>query len=532
MKRRSVVGGLFVLGTGVLGWAYGTVDRVQASEGVSEDPEPIDPGTTVDGTVAVGEEAWYAIELSAEETLSVVFDSEFGDWAEQRAVISVSDSDGTVLDSVEMSTDEPIRTAIGTTVAEPGTYAVRIASLDGEIPYSVTIDVADEDPNEPNGDRQSAADIAVGESSDGVVIGGEEDWFAFDAVAGEGIELELTARDLALNRDIAMALFDPNGTEIGALPTDNPYRGAYRTDYQLLAAVGSVPPSRDSSVVGADVAEETGRYYVRVSEVGPDTVHGEVRGFTAYTLTVETTELDEFDPNERRETATRLESDETIDAVIAGYDQDWYAFDVEEDDEITVVYEIVQEMDLFDPTLVLHTPGGEPISLDRSADGVTVVATTTGTWYLLVTPDDDTTARDFVARETYRLTIVVGDEDRTDQASVTITDQTSDGTWLIVDDVTVPEGGFVAIHDETLLTANDPFGSIRGVSSYLEVGSHERVAVTLDEPIEETQRLWVMAHDDTNEIREFDFETTGGEEDGPYTFDDRPVMADACITIV
>ncbi|MDL5361232.1 hypothetical protein [Halalkalicoccus sp. NIPERK01] len=528
MKRRSVLGGLFVLGAGTAGWAYRAIGGARAAEHVPEGSESVEPGATVEGTLADGEEAWYTIELAAEDTLGVVFDSAFGEWTEQRAEIGVYDPDGAVLDSAAVTANEPIRTAIGATVSEPGTYAVRVASVDGEVPYSVTIDVADEDPHEPNDTRESATEIAPGEEVDGVVVGDEEDWFAFDAVAGEGIELELTVRDLALNRDVEMTLFDPAGAEIGALPTDNPNRGAYRTDYEFLATVG-LPPSVDPSVVGADVAEETGTHYVRVSEIGPDALNGEIHGFVAYTLAVETVVLDEFDPNERQETATRLEPGETIEAVIAGYDRDWYAFDAEEGDEIAVDYGFVDTTDgLLGTERELHGPTGEVVT-DLLEP---VIAPASGTYSLLVTPDDDTTARDFVAKETYRLTVTVGgDPTPTDRAEVTVTDQTSDGTYVIVDGATLPEGGFVAIHDGTLRTADDPFGSLRGVSSFLGAGSHDRIGVALDEPLAETQRVWAMLHRDTNGTRTFDFGATAGDEDGPYTLEGRPVIADACITV-
>lgn len=528
MQRRGVLGGLFVLGAGTLGWAYG-MGGARASEHAPEGStaEPVGPGSTVEGTLADGEERRYPIELAGGETLGVVFDSTFADWTDQRAEIGVSDPDGTVLDSTTVSTDQPIRTAIGTTVPETGTYAVRVASLAGSIPYSVTIDVADEDPNEPNDTRESALEIAPGESVDGVVIGDEEDWFAFEVTAGEGIELELTVRDVALNRDVEMALFDPEGLEIGALPTDNPNRGAYRTDYEFLASVG-LPPSTDPSVVGADVAEETGTHYVRVSEVGPDTLNGEVRGFSAYTLAVETVALDRFDPNERREAATRIEPGETIEAVLAGYDRDWYAFDAEEGEEIVVDYEFVDTTDgLLGTERELHGPTGEVVTEVFEP----VIAPVSGTYALLVAPDGDTTARDFVAKETYRLTVTVGaDSAPTDRASVTFTDQASDGTSIVVDGATLPEGGFVAIHDGQL-TTDDPSGSFHGVSSFLEAGTHERIGVPLDGSLAETRRVWATLYRDTNGTRTFDFAATVGDEDGPYTIEGRPVTADACITI-
>lgn len=242
----------------------------------------------------------------------------------------------------------------------------------------MTIDVTDEDPNEPNNTRESATEIATSESVDGVVVGDEADWFAVDAMAGEKIELDLTARDLALNCDIEIALFDSTGTDIGVRPTDQPSRGAYQTNYEFLATVA--PELSDQSVVGAGVAEETGTHYVRVSEVGPDTLHGVVRGFTAYTLAVETVDLDQYDPNERRETVTPLTPGETIEAVAVGYDHDWYHFDAEKGDEITLNYEVTRDVDLFSTERTLYDPEESVIySSERSSDPPIVTAETTGT---------------------------------------------------------------------------------------------------------------------------------------------------------
>ena len=529
MKRRSILGSVFVLGASTINWPYNPVDSVRASNHAPEHTEAVDAETTVGGTLTNGEEAEYTIDLEAEDTISVVFDSTFDDWTDQRVEISITGPDSAVLDSTAVTTDEPLRTAIGATVSETGTYAVRIVSLQGEIPYSVTIDVANEDPNEPNNTRESATEIATGESVDGVIVGDEADWFAVDAVAGEGIELDLTARDLALNRDIEMALFNSEGTNIGVLPADQPSRGAYKTNYEFLATVA--PELSDQSVVGAAVAEETGTYYVRVSEVGPDTLHGLVRGFTAYTLAVETVDLDQYDPNERRETATPLTPGETIKAVAVGYDHDWYRFDAEEGDEITLDYNVTRDADLFSTARTLYDPDESVIySSEQSSGPPIVIAETTGTYYLHIGQSNVTTPGAFQNRLEYALTVQLNEE-VPPAAGVTFTDQNSDGTRVAIDEVTVPEGGFVAIYDERLITGEDLVEGIRGVSSFLEAGSHDPVAVTLDDPITETQRLWALVHRDTNDTREFDFGATAGDEDKPYEGETTLVMDDACITI-
>lgn len=218
----------------------------------------------------------------------------------------------------------------------------------------------------------------------------QRDTHSFEATAGEGIELGMTVQNLQSGRNARMTLVDPDGVEIGELPTDNPNEGAYVTNAE--------EPDLGNSVVGGDVAEQTGSYCVRVA--GAD---GSVSEPIEYTLSITTVELDQFDPNESPESATWFEPGETIEGVIAGYDHDWFAVEASEGDGLRIDYEIVQEADLFDQALVLHTPDDETVEIDGSQAVVT--AATSGTYHLHVGPDDQTTAQDFLTKESYWLTI-------------------------------------------------------------------------------------------------------------------------------
>jgi hypothetical protein len=124
-------------------------------------------------------------------------------------------------------------------------------------------------------------------------------------------------------------------------------------------------------------------------------------------------------------------------------------------------------------------------------------------------------------------------------ASVEFNDQTTSGEVVGVASTNLSEGGFVVIHDATLLDG-DVFGSVIGASEYLEPGEHDSVSVQLyDVPgletdqtsLEEDQTLIAMAHFDTNDNETYDFLTTGGEEDGAYVGDSGPVIDDAEVTV-
>ncbi|MFC6726600.1 ferritin-like domain-containing protein, partial [Halobium palmae] len=137
--------------------------------------------------------------------------------------------------------------------------------------------------------------------------------------------------------------------------------------------------------------------------------------------------------------------------------------------------------------------------------------------------------------------IVTADDEEPSMPSAMFADQTSDGSSVTVASASLPEGGFVAIHDSSLLDGN-VLGSVVGVSEKLDAGTHSDVMVHLyaDVPgqdfggqssLEEDQTLIAMPHYDTNGNGTYDFVSSGGEADGPYTKDGQPVVADAMITV-
>ncbi|WP_375140843.1 DUF7282 domain-containing protein [Salinarchaeum laminariae] len=119
-------------------------------------------------------------------------------------------------------------------------------------------------------------------------------------------------------------------------------------------------------------------------------------------------------------------------------------------------------------------------------------------------------------------------QDEMASTSVSISNQTSGGTTITVDEVTLAEGGFVTIHDGSL-TEGNTFGSVVGTSGYLAAGTHENVTVTLESP-QDSGTYHAMAHMDSNGDRAYSFVASNGEVDGPYTMDGNIVMDAATIT--
>jgi len=125
-------------------------------------------------------------------------------------------------------------------------------------------------------------------------------------------------------------------------------------------------------------------------------------------------------------------------------------------------------------------------------------------------------------------------ETAAENSTVTIDNQTSDGTTVVVNQTTMPEGGFIAIHLADNVTAasfndleNVSIGPVIGNSSYLEAGTHENVTVELNETVDESQPLIAMNHQDTNDNQVYDFP----EADDPYTIDMFPVIDLGNVTV-
>ncbi|WP_435318599.1 DUF7282 domain-containing protein [Haloarchaeobius sp. TZWSO28] len=115
-------------------------------------------------------------------------------------------------------------------------------------------------------------------------------------------------------------------------------------------------------------------------------------------------------------------------------------------------------------------------------------------------------------------------------AAVQFTGQTSGGSTVVVDEVTLPEGGFVTIHDATLGDGKT-LESVRGTSEYLEAGTHQNVTIHLDDTLSSDATLFAMAHTDTNGDQRYTFVADGGSTDGPYTAGGDIVMQSADVTV-
>ena len=144
-------------------------------------------------------------------------------------------------------------------------------------------------------------------------------------------------------------------------------------------------------------------------------------------------------------------------------------------------------------------------------------------------------ARTDVATQETTTTPVGTTTEVTANANITISNQTSNGTAVVIERVVVPKGGFVGVYaaanvtDETTTatgttTAIETFvpggvatqeyvaDELLGNSTYLEPGTHRNVTVQLNRTLNESQVLVAMPHRDANGNQQFDF--SGPDE--PY----------------
>jgi uncharacterized cupredoxin-like copper-binding protein len=124
-------------------------------------------------------------------------------------------------------------------------------------------------------------------------------------------------------------------------------------------------------------------------------------------------------------------------------------------------------------------------------------------------------------------------------ANATFSNQTSNGSAVVIDSVNIPGGGFIALvqadENETLegLVRDPENRSTVGVSEYLEAGEHQNVTVQFNESaVGERDEMEMVAalHQDTNDNEEYDFNSSDGGEDTLYTLQGEPLTDSATVT--
>lgn len=108
-----------------------------------------------------------------------------------------------------------------------------------------------------------------------------------------------------------------------------------------------------------------------------------------------------------------------------------------------------------------------------------------------------------------------------DAATITVENQTTNGTTVTIENATLPEGGFVSVHNRSYLPpANESVASVLGASAYLKPGRHEDVEVVLDQPLSENHLVVARASRDGDGNQSFDYVSSQGFVDTGYSRND------------
>jgi hypothetical protein len=114
-------------------------------------------------------------------------------------------------------------------------------------------------------------------------------------------------------------------------------------------------------------------------------------------------------------------------------------------------------------------------------------------------------------------------DDRSATVSFGELDPDDDGTLVTVESVGLSDGGFVTVRKGSAT------GPLVGVSKYLPAGSHADVLLRVQEPIRSGRTYVAVVHRDTDDDETFDWQTSDGEEDVPYTDEEGRPVADRAL---
>ncbi|ELY90532.1 hypothetical protein C483_10746 [Natrialba hulunbeirensis JCM 10989] len=112
------------------------------------------------------------------------------------------------------------------------------------------------------------------------------------------------------------------------------------------------------------------------------------------------------------------------------------------------------------------------------------------------------------------------------EATIEFEDQQQNGSAVVIDEVTLSDGGYVVITGGT--DATEPLA----VSDPLSAGTHENLTIERDDDAEQDLlgRLTATVHQNTADEDDFAYAETDGTEDQPYLSAGYPVSATATVT--
>lgn len=279
-----------------------------------ETATPIELGKTVDAVILSGDVDFFAF-TTTKPYQYVVVDVQYTGALDGA---SLYDAAGAALAGKTLDGESQIFCA-----GEAGTHYLKFNAFPANhASYSFTVTLCDNDANEPNDTKEQATPLHSGESTEFTLAGRDVDYFKVTTTKpGQDIALTVSGYNYANRGEKFSLYFDPAGD----LQDINPSCAAYAeikangTLYLHAAAAGEhdIALKRLNRVNGSD----------------PDPL------CLTRTLSVKVLPGDENEPNDTRETATRLTlgTDETF--MVGGFgDEDWFSFEAVQGDEGKALY--------------------------------------------------------------------------------------------------------------------------------------------------------------------------------------------------
>ena len=270
---------------------------------------PIQLGESVDTTLFMNDNDYFSITttkpyqyivLDAQSSLESVFADLYNDMGEMLQ--------SKHLFSVDVEGNKHIFCA-----DEAGTYYLKFRTHRTRISFSFTITLLDNDTNEPNDTKETATPLRGGESTEFTIAGRDVDYFKVTTTKpGQDIALTVSGYNYANKNETFTLYFDP----------------AEKLDTRTCIAYAYV----NANETFYFHAVEAGEHYIALRN---DTA------LISYTrnLSVQILDGDQNEPNDTKDTATRLDVGTDKEFMVGGFgDEDWFSFEAAPDGEGKALY--------------------------------------------------------------------------------------------------------------------------------------------------------------------------------------------------
>lgn len=268
-----------------------------------------DNGSTINGVVCIGDDDWYAIDVTQGQTMKVAVARQAG----SLVTTCLVDRDQVTNLACQWGWDATLNATLQWNLTATGRYYVHVWAGGSSAGYTYTLSISKStctnDGLEPN---NAAASPTVGKDDgstiNGVICVGDDDWFAVDVTQGQQIKVIQTRQAGSL---LTTCIVD-------------------RDQVTNLACQWGWDTSLNATMLWNLTA--TGRYYVHIWAGGGSANY-------SYTLTIAKSICtnDASEPNESAQAPTVGKDDgSAISGVICVSDHDWYAVDVTQGQQIKV----------------------------------------------------------------------------------------------------------------------------------------------------------------------------------------------------